>query len=463
MQEREIVFNHFYKLKHDLKRSYILSRDNSSELSIKVNDTWISKIHPIYGMIFSFLSEPIKLTELYKRLVYFLEIEEGEITQIILPLINNEKNLSIEYNSITSVFPRNIIIESQNLKSKIIQYIPDEFIFEELDLKKDRLYISPLTLVFMINNTCFTDCVYCYADKKYKPQLLSLDKIEEIFQNAKRLRLVDVNLTGGEFFLHKDWIKILDLLVKYDYHPGLISTKIPLTEDQIKIIKKYKLAIQISLDSMCDTSLQEILGIKNGYVEKICNTLNILEKYGVDYQIATVVTKFNDTIEDLNSIYEFIKNFKKLRRWEIRIAFRSIYGRKDFNLINVTRSSINRIDEWVNEVQKTTKINILWDNSGFDRYFKSTTGSKGFPGSRCSANYCNMIVLPDGKVTICEQLYWIPDFIIGDLSSQSIEEVWNSQRSLELASFKQENFRDKSVCKSCSIFENVCHTIIDAY
>jgi len=45
-----------------------------------------------------------------------------------------------------------------------------------------------------------------------------------------------------------------------------------------------------------------------------------------------------------------------------------------------------------------------------------------------------------------------PRFITGDLTTQSIEEVWNSPRALELAFPKKENFRDASFCKKCSIF-----------
>lgn len=76
--------------------------------------------------------------------------------------------------------------------------------------------------------------------------------------------------------------------------------------------------------------------------------------------------------------------------------------------------------------------------------------------SRCSANFYAFIVLPDGKVTICEELYWHPQFIIGDLSKQSIMEVWNSERAVELYKITKEKVRDESACKSCDQFEP-CH------
>ena len=76
--------------------------------------------------------------------------------------------------------------------------------------------------------------------------------------------------------------------------------------------------------------------------------------------------------------------------------------------------------------------------------------------ARCSGNFYSFTILPDGKVTICEELYWHPKFIIGDLSRQSIKEVWNSGRALELYNISRDQVRDESKCKSCPEFDT-CH------
>lgn len=58
-----------------------------------------------------------------------------------------------------------------------------------------------------------------------------------------------------------------------------------------------------------------------------------------------------------------------------------------------------------------------------------------------------------GFVLFFAHLYWNPYYIIGDLTQQSIVEVWNSPKALQLAFPKREDFRDESPCKSCKIFE----------
>lgn len=51
------------------------------------------------------------------------------------------------------------------------------------------------------------------------------------------------------------------------------------------------------------------------------------------------------------------------------------------------------------------------------------------------------------------ELYWNPQFIIGDIYSQKITEIWNSERALQLAFPEQKAFREVSPCKKCSLFE----------
>lgn len=450
----EIVFNHYYILRHDMKRTYIQSREiNEYSSSLDVNEYWLSKIHPVYAMIFSFLSSPKSLSDFCSEVSYFLDISVVDVKKLIQQFINNPEPIMSEFGNVQSIFPKNIIIKSTEKCIDQVDYCPEQFKYDEIDFVQERIYLGPLNLVLMVNNTCVTDCVYCYADKKTKHTLFSLERLSEVLDEAQKIGIRKIDLTGGELFCNKNWQELLNLLIEKKYHPGLISTKVPLRESTIKEIVKYKLAIQISLDSLDDNMLMTMLNVKAGYSSKIQSTIKLLEKYSITFQISTVITSYNCSIENLKAIYTFLNNFTHIRRWEIRIAFKSLYSRQDFEILNIDFKTIKKIDAWIDQIKKTSKLLISWDTSGFDRYFKSQTGSKDFIGSRCSASYSNMVILPDGKVTICEQLYWTPDFIIGDITKQSISEIWNSPQALKLAFPKREDFRDQSICKTCKIFD----------
>ncbi len=57
-------------------------------------------------------------------------------------------------------------------------------------------------------------------------------------------------------------------------------------------------------------------------------------------------------------------------------------------------------------------------------------------------------------MTICEELYWHPAFIIGDLTKQSIMETWNSKRALELYNISKDMVKEESPCKTCDEFDH---------
>lgn len=451
---KRFVFNHSYQLRHDLKRTHIFSPEAAPNDQKSFFDvTWSSVIHPVYAMIFSFFGKPIGLSEVVKKLAVFFAISEKEAEELITPFLNTPEPFHTEYNGQVSTFPRNIIIDADTTFGTIAkEYLPQHFAYTELDLEQNRFYNAPQGIVFMVNNTCATNCIYCYADRSVKIKQLSFDRLKTIINQARNLGIATFSLSGGEFFLYKKWNELLDELIVNNYTPSLISTKVPLTEKQIQQFKKYNIAVQISLDSINKECLKTMLNVKNDYAEKIKKTISLLDKYNIPFQIATVLIKENASIDNLEAIYDFIVQFKNISRWEIRAAFKSLYTKADFNALKISYDTISELKEWAIRKQTATVFQIMPPSEDNKKYLQTSQGSRTFSGSKCSANSSHMVLLPDGKVTICEQLYWDSRFVIGDLSKESIKEVWNSSRAIELAFPKQKEFREKSACRSCSIF-----------
>lgn len=452
--ETRYILNHFYKLRHDVKRSYILSADFVDKKNVNlIQRNWTSRMHPIFAMALSFFSEPKTMADLKEEFVFFFDISEIQAESFITTFLNNQENFKINYEGNVFSFPKNIVIEESEQFTTPIQYLPEYFAYKEVDLVRERFYMAPKTVVFMVNNTCATDCVYCYANKSVRSTNLDFDRLTGIIKEAKDLGIVDFSLVGGEVFLYKHWKELLDVLEVNDLRETLISTKVPISEEDIISLKKRRLSIQVSLDAMDSIKLQQILQVKPDYAERIKNTIRLLDKHEVLFQISTVITKYNNTVDDLNDIFSFLNTFSYLRRWEIRVAFKSLYSRKDFDSIKLSHEEVESIGVWVKEISEKTKMNISWSASNDQKYFEGDNGSSSFKGARCSANYSNMFILPDGKVSICEQLYWNSHFIIGDLTKQTIQEIWNSPRALALSFPKREDFRESSVCHTCDIFD----------
>ncbi|MDY0324462.1 MAG: SPASM domain-containing protein, partial [Candidatus Carbobacillus sp.] len=58
----------------------------------------------------------------------------------------------------------------------------------------------------------------------------------------------------------------------------------------------------------------------------------------------------------------------------------------------------------------------------------------------CTANISQFCILPDGQVTICEELYWQPNFIIGNILTNTIDEIWQSKKALDLYKITKRKF-----------------------
>ena len=73
----------------------------------------------------------------------------------------------------------------------------------------------------------------------------------------------------------------------------------------------------------------------------------------------------------------------------------------------------------------------------------------------CTGGRYAFVLLPDGKVTMCEELYYHPAYIMGDLSRQSIMEMWNSEEALRI-SYPDKHAVLDGPCRDCPDFK-ACH------
>jgi|GEM_PF-6592922 len=76
----------------------------------------------------------------------------------------------------------------------------------------------------------------------------------------------------------------------------------------------------------------------------------------------------------------------------------------------------------------------------------------------CSGGRCNLVVGPDGLVTLCEEAPQTPEFTVGDLKTQSISEVWHSEAVANFTYPRREAFAG-TVCEECDRFLDCAHTM----
>lgn len=445
------LLNPYYILKPDNGRAFLQVKD---EVRAKESERYNVVLHPIFAMILSCFDGDDYESSI-NRAANYLQVDKTLVERFVKKITENKNFIKITFLGKSVYFPpRTIICSDTEETLPRHQYCPTDFNYSRLNLSFGRHQMIN-DVMLMITTKCKTDCLYCYATKEKRDTILPLSIVEKIVNEAIQLRVRSVDIIGGDVFAHENWKDIVKLLYENGYTPFL-STKVELSESDISFLKSIGVKdIQISLDTLVKENLLKIVHRKEDYYNKILLTLDLLEKYNIDTFIHSIISNENSDIEDMKSIYNYIKDKQNIKVWRIDPATYSIpKGEKNF--IHYRAKS-----------EDLLKLNLFFKSHSFNlpiRYSSLTlTGEK--PAKRqidsseffkdrrlCTANYSSLFVLPDGQVTICEQLYWNPHFIVGNIVKQSLAEIWNSEKALDLYYLQRDALSDKSRCKICKYF-----------
>lgn len=442
------ILNPIYKLYQDKNRILLLSDADDGG--------YRTFLHPIYAIILSMFTGETENQKVFKNLADLFNKSPLEMENIVKPLLVNKNIVNLKYDGNIFSFPPLLLIKNthntirKDLNPEVYKIAPP------YDFKTKR-FNFPKHAMLIINTKCYTDCIYCYANKEYEYKPLSTYRILELIKEAKNIGINNFDLSGGEILLHKDYDLIITELFKQGYNP-FISTKVPIGLDKINKLWEIGLRqIQISLESINPIIQKFNLNVKEDYVPKIIKTIRLLDEKGFDIIIKSTCTKETCTKENIEILVKFLNTVKHLTKYTFTPLGYSHF--KSIDWYNENKPSIKT----VNEIYDIIKINkrpgyeIQWDVDSI-HYYEEYRNIDSFKNrSICTGNLSGFIILPDGKVTICEELYWNENFILGDLNKQSILEVWNSPKAINLWKLSQENFPDNSACKQCEDFDHCRH------
>lgn len=459
-----ITFNPAYVLKPDEGRALMMSALVGRNRLNELDDSFTNVIHPIYAMILSCI-DGREYNECVNDAATELDINADLVETFVNKLIDNPSSIHLKSNNTVSSFPPRTIITIP-FRSISRRYNPSLFSYSKVDMRMKR-HLTPSTITLMLNNVCATNCIYCYQDKrKIANCSIPLSRILDLIHEARRINVNTFDVIGGEFFLYKHWKEVLSELRKYNYNP-YISTKLPLTEDDIKFLSDIKiLDLQVSIDSLIEDHLITSLKVSEGYASQMRHSLELLAKYKIPIMAHTVLTRYNDSIEDMQSIYDVLKGMPNIIDWHIVKSEPSLYPKADYSCIEINPTSFNCIVDYLTKLKNISNFTIHAPNSipSYTTPAESDTPdtpietTNFFNRSFCSGLFSSLYILPDGQVTICEQLYWNKDFIVGNILRNSLIEIWNSDKAKRIYFIKQSDIPTDSLCHSCDQYDQ-CRSV----
>lgn len=437
-----ISINNRYCIRNEKECSYIVCKtiaENIKEKSFPL----VMPIPPIYGYILSsFNGKEMEAT--INEITNTSGIKKEKIRNFVDKVFKNPHPYSTYINKEKIYLPSYLLVES-SIESDISTE-EDFHLYDKFIPKRPK---RPFFINLMITSKCSTNCIYCYADRHRKDDM-SLHSIIEILNRASKEKIPNLLISGGDILATKDWKIILGELTSLGY-PQIISTKTPLNEEDILFLLKNKTdRIQVSIDSFNDIDLSNIIRVNSLYLKKMKRTFELADRLGLFIDIKTVLTKYNSDIETLKNMFEELSKYNCIKSWNIVPAFFSSHNELDYNTYKVDTIVLKKILDFFVSIKSAFPIEYGKIKDTIFTIQEQYKSEKDFvrKSKCCVANIYGLSIMSNGKATICEMLYYNENFYIGDITKDSIQNIWNSTSALNF-NFINNQKKKNSPCYSC--------------
>lgn len=277
-----------------------------------------------------------------------------------------------------------------------------------------------------LNNACNLKCDHCFTNSpkgEHIKEVLPLDVIERISNEAHELGIFEYDLQGGELTLRPKLLyQTLEAIGTNRFYMYLTTNGAKLDQKMAHNLKALGVdRVSVSIDSMNPLEHDKFRG-KKGSWQKAINALEYVQKAGIDPFLNITVGHYNAFSEDVEAMckYSFEKGYTTL----INVA--TPMGMwHSMSEIMCDESDTARIIELRKKYKNI--LRNLWNP--FDKHLEGVLG-------------CNTVnrlyITPLGDVLPCPYVH----IKIGNVFSQSLQEIseygfnikyFNEHRSLCLA------------------------------
>ncbi len=195
---------------------------------------------------------------------------------------------------------------------------------------------------------------------------------------------------------------------------------------------------------------------KPGFCRNIISSIDNVQNEGIRVSTKSVITPYN--------ILTIPRLYRELRRkgaYPVRLAMymRSGFHHTDdlFNHVESYSWLEKQVDQLKEEFPEDM-VNVQNGGPILEPQSKEVLKDAWPQRSTCTSGRSSMMVCADGKVIPCEQMPETEEYFVGDLTTQSLHEVWTGKKLASLTTnMPDEKFID-TVCHGCEEIGQ-CHDI----
>lgn len=436
-----------------IDRGWVLRNDSDYLLLYKFSSVEVTHyvLPPILGIIVSLIDGTSTFAEIGKRVQYIFSSESLQSSYRIL------SQAIATLNANATIVTKKDTNNSANIFETCDYFIPPQnYKFP----KHSRLRL-PTNVMLITTNRCHTNCIYCYADLSSRKEryLVSIGEWENLIDYCIDRKIFNLDITGGDPIADPDSVRLLLKLIKLK-QPVFISTKARLTKEIVSNLIRAGFhetprgagnTLQISVDSVRPAVADKLTRCKD-YLMRADANVRLCIEYGIKPKIKAVLTPLN-----YQEIVDIIEKYSLLGVSNFQFVYYglSFFRPREDLLLKIEEKQ--RVQEIYHDevLPRFGDLQIILPDDTSDSTSTRMTKSAWDHRSRCSGGYSAMVVLPTGKVTLCEQMPQRQEYIVGDIRQQSLEDIWMSDYLENWLFPPIEKFAGTS-CFGCHQFEE-CH------
>lgn len=300
------------------------------------------------------------------------------------------------------------------------------------------------SLNILLTNSCNLRCAHCYvnAGKKLEKELSGSDWMKTI-EEAKKLGVFSVNISGGEPLLHPDFWKITKFLAsKKQFYSNLNTNGTLLKNAHLELLSLAFSSVQISIDGDNQKRHDRFRGVA-GCFDSSINAIKMLIDYGIETNVA-----FSLSPENISSLDGVVKICEDAGVNILNIGLVANIGRAKLNeSVFVGRDFLDVVYQKIKNIsERKSNLNIL-----FPFRFNKIWNKKNIKKKYICDGDNNQIlfIMADGTAMPCDKLP--PDiFGCGNVMDKSLSEIWLSKK---MTTFKLMENTDILECKNCNLLK----------
>lgn len=318
------------------------------------------------------------------------------------------------------------------------------------DYRDSIIKNPPLRNLFLeLTLRCNENCIHCGSRcNEVCSDELSITDYKRILDEVKRdfdISKIQLDITGGEPLLRKDFFEIMSYANNLGYRWGMTSNAILI--DDIIADKLYKCGmrtIAVSLDGMAET--HDILRGRKGAFDAAVKGINSLVNHGgfQHIQVTTVINHQN--FSDLIPMFNWLKNVD-IDSWRV-INIEPMGRAKDHPELLLTGDEYKYLFNFIRE-KRAEGYPLTYGCSHFLGLDYEREVRQWY--FLCNAGLYTASIMSNGDIGACLDIERRPELIQGNIFKNTLKDVWENKfeffrKNLDTMNEKCSQCEEKTFC-----------------